>query len=121
MKRHILVVDDHPAHRELLSEWLEGQGYEVSTASDLKGSFAALQHKPPDAVLLDVRLGAEDGLALAAWVREQPALNHIPIIAVTAHAMLTEKDRILRCGCNAYVSKPVEFELLRKLLESWLP
>ena len=121
MKRHILVVEDHPAHRELLSEWLEARGYEVSTATDLQGSFAALQHQPPDAVLLDVRLGAEDGLALAAWVREQPALNHIPIIAVTAHAMLTEKDRILQCGCNAYVSKPVEFELLRKLLERWLP
>jgi len=71
-------------------------------------------------VLLDVQLGADDGLSLAAWLRQQPALRDIPVIAVTAHAMVTERERILQAGCNACVSKPVDFKLLREHLERWL-
>jgi two-component system, sensor histidine kinase and response regulator len=72
-------------------------------------------------VLLDVKLGAQDGLELAAWIRRDPKLQGIPVIAVTAHAMMTDLERVLRAGCNACVSKPVDFRQLRNELDRWLP
>src|SRR5713226_9495292 len=100
MKPRILVVEDNPLNRELLCEWLDAEGYEVVTAADLKTGFEAVEKEHPHAVLLDVQLGADDGLSLAAWLRQQPALRNIPVIAVTAHAMLTERERILQAGCQ---------------------
>src|SRR3989442_308738 len=104
MKPRILVVEDNPLNRELLCEWLDAEGYEVVTAADLKTGFEAVEKEHPHVVLLDVQLGADDGLSLAAWLRQQPALRDIPVIAVTAHAMMTERERILQAGCNACVS-----------------
>ena len=121
MKHRILVVEDNPLNAELLAEWLETEGYEVSSASELKAAFTAIENLQPHAVLLDVQLGGEDGLFVATWMRQQRALRYIPIIAVTAHAMANERDSILRAGCNAYVPKPVDFKLLRETLERWLP
>lgn len=121
MNNRILVVEDNPLNAELLTEWLETEGYEVLSASDLKTAYAAIERLHPHAVLLDVQLGNENGLSLAAWMRQQPALRHIPVIAVTAHAMASERDLILRAGCNAYVPKPVDFKLLRENLDRWLP
>ncbi len=120
MKPRILVVEDNPLNRELLCEWLDAEGYEVVTAADLKTGFEAVEKEHPHVVLLDVQLGADDGLSLADWLRQQPALRDIPVIAVTAHAMMTERERILQAGCNACVSKPVDFKLLREQLQRWL-
>ncbi len=120
MKPRILVVEDNPLNRELLCEWLDAEGYEVVSAGDLKTGFEAVEKEHPHVVLLDVQLGADDGLSLAAWLRQQPALRDIPVIAVTAHAMVTERERILQAGCNACVSKPVDFNLLREQLQRWL-
>ena len=121
MNHRILVVEDNPLNAELLMEWLLTEGYQVESASDLKSSISAVERLQPQAVLLDVQLGDEDGLALAAWIRQQPALCHIPVIAVTAHAMATERHHVLRSGCNAFISKPVDFHLLQEQLDRWLP
>jgi CheY-like chemotaxis protein len=120
LKHLILVVEDQPINRELLCDWLETEGYEVAQAEDLTSAFAALQSFPPDAVLLDIQLGAEDGAAVATWIRQQPTLRAMPVIAVTAHAMVTERQRILEAGCNACISKPIDFKLLQDQLEGWL-
>jgi two-component system cell cycle response regulator DivK len=120
MRHRILVVEDNAMNRELLCDWLESQGHEVLSANDLPAAFRTLALQEPDAVLLDVQLGDEDGLSLAAWIRKQPKLSHIPVIAVTAHALATEQQCFLQAGCNACVSKPVNFKLLSEQLERWL-
>ena len=120
MKHCILVVEDNQLNRELLCDWLEVNGYEVAAASTLEQAFAAIHKLPPDLVLLDVQLGDQDGLSISWWIRRQPTLSHIPVIAVTAHAMVTEQKRIFQAGCNAYVPKPVDFKLLSLQLERWL-
>lgn len=120
MKHRILVVEDNLANRELLRDWLEVEGYEVLVASDLNAAFAAVRTQKLDAVLLDVQLGADDGLVLASWMREQPVLCLIPVIAVTAQAMVTEQQHILEGGCNSIVSKPVDFKVLQEQLRLWL-
>ena len=116
----ILVVEDNAINRELLCDWLEAQDYAVLSAEDLGGAQRLLQGEQPDAVLLDVQLGSEDGLSLAAWMRQQPRFSGIPVIAVTAHAMVTEQQRFLQAGCNACISKPIDFKLLGRELDKWL-
>lgn len=120
MKHRILVVEDNQPNRELLCDWLEAEGFEALAAENLEQAFAAFEDQPPHAVLLDVQLGPEDGLSLATWIRREPKLHNIPVIAVTAHAMVTDQERVLQAGCNACISKPVDFRLLGEQLEQWL-
>ena len=121
MKHSVLVVEDNQLNRELLRDWLEMEGYEVCSAADLKASYDVLEKHIPDAVLLDINLGKDDGLDLLAWMRQKPELSGIPVIAVTAHALVAEQERILEAGCGACLSKPIEFQLLREELNRWLP
>jgi CheY-like chemotaxis protein len=120
MKHRILVVEDNPLNSELLRDWLEVEGYEVLSVAQLNAAFAAVKSHPPNTVLLDVQLGPDDGLSLASWMRQQPEFSNIPIIAVTAQAMITERQRILRSGCDSVVSKPIDFKLLQHELQLWL-
>lgn len=121
MKHRILVVEDNALNRELICDWLTAEGHEVSSVEDLEGAKSSIDNRLPDAVLLDVQLGAEDGLSLATWMRKEPKLCAIPVIAVTAHALVTEQSRFLEAGCNACVSKPINFKVLRDELDRWLP
>src|SRR5262249_61955634 len=104
----ILIVEDDPLSRELLSDWLEGRDFHIQAVDNLSAGFAAVQNRKPDLVLLDVNLGRDDGLALASWMRQQEGLSSIPVIAVTAHAMVTERERIMHSGCSTYVPTPVD-------------
>ncbi len=117
MKHRILVVEDNALNCELLCDWLEAHGHEVLSAEDIAGARQAIEDRPPDAVLLDVQLGDDDGLTLAAWMRKQPRFCSIPVIAVTAHAMASDQQLFLQAGCNACISKPINFKLLSDQLE----
>jgi CheY-like chemotaxis protein len=117
LKGCILVVEDNQLNRELLRDWLEVEGYEVWSAADLKSSYDVFAKRIPDGVLLDINLGKDDGLDLLAWMRQKPETREIPVIAVTAHAMTTEQDGILKAGCNACLSKPINFPMLREELK----
>jgi two-component system cell cycle response regulator DivK len=119
LKQNILVVEDNQLNRELLCDWLEMEGYEVWFAADLKTSYEVLAKPLPNAVLLDINLGAENGLDLVAWMQQKPALGEIPVIAVTAHALVTAQQQILQAGCRACLSKPINFEELREQLNRW--
>jgi two-component system cell cycle response regulator DivK len=120
LKHCILVVEDNQLNRELLRDWLEVEGYEVWSTADLKTSYEVFAKRLPDAVLLDINLGKDDGLDLIAWMRQKPQIREIPVIAVTAHALVAEQERILQAGCRACLSKPIDFPLLREELYRWL-
>ncbi|HTW22656.1 MAG TPA: response regulator [Candidatus Baltobacteraceae bacterium] len=120
MSARVLIVEDNQPNRELLSDWLEVEGFEVLSAENLEQSFAALQNSEVDAVLLDVQLGADDGLTIATWMRNHAGLRNVPVIAVTAHAMVTDHQRVINAGCNACISKPIDFRALREQLDRWI-
>ena len=120
MTYRILVLEDNLPNREQLCDWLESEGFTVLSAADLDEAFAALEREPPDAVLLDVQLGSQDGLSIATWIRQDQKLREIPVIAVTAHAMVTDHQRVMQAGCSACVSKPIDFRMLRSELDRWL-
>jgi len=121
MSHRLLVVEDNPVNCELLCDWLDTEGFVVDAASNLQEAFAAIARSKPHAVLLDVQLGAEDGLTLASWIRNEPRYRSLPVIAVTAHAMLTDQHRVMQAGCNACVSKPIDFKVLKSHLQAFLP
>ena len=120
MKHRILVVEDNQPNRELLGDWLESEGFDVVYAENLEQSYAAFEMNVPQAVLLDVQLGRENGLTLAGWIRQRPVVRHIPVIAVTAQAMIADQQRAIEAGCDACVSKPVDFKSLSQQLDLWL-
>ena len=120
MKQRILIVEDNPANRELLQDWLEVEGYQVWSAEDLESSYKVLEMDAPDVVLLDINLDRENGLDLLTWMRSKARLDNIPVIAVTAHALATEQEQILKAGCVACLSKPIDFKELREQLRRWL-
>ena len=117
MKKRILIVEDNSLNSELLRDWLEVEGYEPLVAADLNAAFDAVRTQQLDAVLLDIQLGTDDGLLLASWMREQPVPHLIPVIAVTAQAMVTEQRRILEGGCKSIVPKPIDFAVLQEQLQ----
>jgi CheY-like chemotaxis protein len=120
VKHCILVVEDNQLNRELLRDWLEVEGYEVWSAADLNASYEVFSKRLPDVVLLDINLGKDSGLDLLEWMRQKPETREIPVIAVTAHALVTEQQGILKAGCRACLSKPINFEKLREQLSHWL-
>lgn len=121
MKPVILVVEDNPLNAELLWSWLEMDGYEVINADGLERAIAALRSAQPALVLLDIGLGSDNGLSLVSWIRAQPALHPTPVIAVSAHAMVTDQQRILDAGCQAFIAKPINFDQLRTEMRRLLP
>lgn len=120
MNQRLLVVEDNAMNLELMTEWLEAEGFEVHSAETLDSARRAFLAVNPVLVLLDIRLGAEDGVDFAMWVRQQPDQIQTPVIAVTAHALPAEQARIIRGGCSAVISKPVNFKSLRLELDRWL-
>lgn len=120
MIARVLVIEDNLANRELLCDWLEAEGYEVRAAENLEQAYSAFESGRPQVVLLDVQLGVEDGLIFAAWVRCNWHQQPVPIIAVTAHAMVSDQERVIEAGCNACVSKPIDFAVLRREINVWL-
>jgi CheY-like chemotaxis protein len=120
MTHRVLLVEDNRMNLQMLHDWLEAEGLEVETAESLAAARAVVLRQAPELILLDVRLGSEDGLDLARWVRATPELQSLPIIAVTAHALRHEQEQILQQGCDAVVSKPIDFRLLRRQLDLWL-
>lgn len=120
MKHCVLVVEDNQLNRELLRDWLEVEGYEAWSAVDLQSSYDVFAKRIPDVVLLDINLGKDNGLELIAWMRQKPEMREVPVIAVTAHALVAEQQGILQAGCRACLAKPINFQALREQLNQCL-
>jgi CheY-like chemotaxis protein len=114
MKR-ILVVEDVEFNRDLMVQLLEEE-YEVLTAVDGQEGVERAQRERPDLILMDLSLPRLNGWEATRRIKQDPALRHIPIIAVSAHAMTGDEARARESGCDDYISKPLdEDELFAKL------
>jgi CheY-like chemotaxis protein len=103
----ILVVDDNDAGLELVRFVLEIEGFRVETAGSSAEVLQHLEVTTPDLILMDVQLPGQDGLALTRQLKADPATAHIPIVALTAHAMDGDREQALAAGCSGYVTKPI--------------
>jgi two-component system, cell cycle response regulator DivK len=107
MAKTVLIVEDNELNMKLFHDLLEAQGYEtLCTGEGLTAFNLAKTHKP-DLIVMDIQLPAISGLEVTRWLKEDPALAHIPVVAVTAFAMKGDEERILDGGCEVYVAKPI--------------
>lgn len=116
----ILIVEDNPLNRELASDLLEARGYVVLSAPSAEEGITLARRERPDLVLMDVALPGMDGLEATAILKADPRTQHIPIVALTAHAMKGDADRARAAGCAGYVTKPINTRTFPDIVADFL-
>src|SRR6202795_5164845 len=116
----ILVVEDNLANQMLVDALLMGLGYHVRFASSASEALTSIVVERPDLILMDVQLPGQDGLSLTRQLKADPATSAIPIVALTAHAMASDRDDALSAGCVGYISKPIDTRTLAELVRGFL-
>ena len=118
----ILIVEDNEMNRDMLSRRLERKGYAVLIAVDGEMGIDVARAKAPDLILMDMSLPVVDGWEATRRIKADDALKHIPVIALTAHAMANDREKALEAGCDDYDTKPIELpRLLAKIERLLLP
>ena len=117
----ILLVEDNEMNRDMLSRRLMRRGFEVTLALDGAEGVTLCEQTQPDLVIMDLGLPVMDGWEATRRIKAAPATRHIPVIALTAHAMSGEEDLAREAGCDDFETKPVEFERLLAKLAALLP
>jgi two-component system, cell cycle response regulator DivK len=117
--KKILIVEDVEFNRELLVQLLE-DNYELLTATDGAAAIAMAEREHPDLILMDLSLPVVDGWEATRRIKATAALRSVPIIALTAHAMRGAAEKALECGCDDYLSKPLDEHLLFEKLAQFL-
>ena len=107
-------------NRDMLSRRLQRRGYEVLIAVDGRRGIRMAQTESPDLILMDMSLPVMDGWEATRTLKSAPETKHIPVIALTAHAMSTDRDRALEAGCDDYDTKPIELSRLLGKMEALL-
>jgi two-component system, cell cycle response regulator DivK len=116
--KRILVIEDHEENRRLLRDLLTSVGYELIEAVTGEEGLTSAETQAPDLMLMDIQLPGIDGYEVTRRIKANPALRHIPIIAVTSYALSGDDVKAAEAGCDAYVTKPFDpAELLTKIQE----
>jgi two-component system, cell cycle response regulator DivK len=117
----ILYIEDTENNRILVTRRLSRAGYEVFTAESAEAGRALALAESPDLILMDMGLPGTDGWVATSQFKADPKLGHIPVIALTAHAMQGDREKALAAGCDEYETKPFDFarllEKIRLMLE----
>jgi two-component system, cell cycle response regulator DivK len=116
----ILIVEDNEENRDSLSRRLQRRGFEVLMAADGKVGLEMAQTEKPDLILMDMNMPELDGWEATRQLKALPAMQHVSVIALTAHAMSGDRERALGVGCADYHTKPVEFARLLTQIETLL-
>jgi CheY-like chemotaxis protein len=116
----ILLVEDNYRNINMLSRRLERRNYEVVVALDGESGLAMAASEAPDLILMDMSLPVLDGWEATRRLKADAATRHIPVIALTAHAMSSDRDKALGAGCDDYDTKPIELPRLLEKMEALL-
>jgi CheY-like chemotaxis protein len=116
----ILLVEDNEMNRDMLSRRLTKKGYEVVMAFDGGAGLEMARSASPDLILMDMSLPVMDGWTATQAIKGDAATRHIPVIALTAHAMASDRDKALAAGCDDYDTKPIELPRLLGKIETLL-
>ena len=116
----ILLVEDNEMNRDMLSRRLERKGYSVVAAHDGEQGHLMACSEMPDLILMDISLPVMDGWEITRLLKANEATRHIPIIALTAHALVTDRTKAFEVGFDDYDTKPVEFARLSEKIDNLL-
>jgi two-component system cell cycle response regulator DivK len=118
--KKILLIEDNELNRDMLSRRLRKRGYEVVTAVDGETGITMAQAEAPALILMDLSLPGIDGLEATRRLKAAPETRHIPVVALTAHTMATDRDKALAAGCDDFDTKPIELPRLLEKIETLL-
>lgn len=107
MAKTVLIVEDNELNMKLFRDLLEAHGYQTAGTSNGYEALDLVRKLRPDLVLMDIQLPQVSGLEVTRWIKDDPELRAIPVVAVTAFAMKGDEERIREGGCEAYLSKPI--------------
>jgi CheY-like chemotaxis protein len=108
----ILIIEDTENNRVLLTRRLQPKGYDIVTAESAEIGLSMIENEPPDLVLMDVGLPGMDGWEATRVLKSNPSSKDIPVIALTAHAMQSDRDKAVEAGCDDFETKPIDFNAL---------
>ncbi len=106
----ILVVEDNPANQLLAETVLEREGFVVDVAGSAVEAVRRITTNAPDLILMDISLPGQDGLSLTRDLKSDPTTSRIPVVALTAHAMVGDREAALAAGCSGHITKPIDVE-----------
>ena len=111
MAKTVLIVEDNELNMKLFRDLLEAHGYQTSGTSNGFEALDLVRKLRPDLILMDIQLPQVSGLEVTRWIKDDPELRAIPVVAVTAFAMKGDEERIREGGCEAYISKPISVSM----------
>ncbi len=120
LKTRVMLVEDNSMNSRLVEYVLERDGFEVKTSESAEDALGRAAIDPPDIILMDIQLPGMDGLEATRRMKANPATAAIPVVAITAHAMTGDEERILACGCAGYISKPINTRELALMVREFL-
>jgi CheY-like chemotaxis protein len=120
MAARVLLVEDNPANLASMQYLLKASGYTILTATDGREGVAVARRSSPDVILMDLQMPVMNGYEAARQLKEVPALRGVPIIAVTAFAMVGDRDKILARGFDGYIAKPITPERIVSEVEGFI-
>lgn len=120
-RKRILIVEDNDLNLKLFRDLLNANGYDTVETKEGLEAIGLTRNLQPDLIIMDIQLPEVSGLDITRKIKADNSMRHIPIVAVTAFAMKDDEDRIMRAGCEAYLSKPIAIEhfmvTVRRFLE----
>lgn len=116
----ILYVEDNIANRLLVRRVLEASGYTVIEAKNAQSAFESITTNTPDLILMDINMPDMDGYTLTRELKQMPAIENVPIIALTANVMKGDRERTIEAGCDGYIQKPIDVDTLPEQIARYL-
>ena len=116
----ILIIEDTENNRVLLTRRLKPRGYDIITAEDAEKGLPLVEGERPDLILMDVGLPGMNGWDATRQLKSNPATQHVPVIALTAHAMDGDREKAMAAGCDEYEIKPIDFGRLFEKIDRLL-
>jgi two-component system cell cycle response regulator DivK len=116
----IVVIEDNPANMKLVTFLLNNAGHEVLQATNAETGLALIRTEMPALVLMDIQLPGMDGLTATRQLKADPAIAHIPVVALTSHAMIGDGETMRAAGCDSYLPKPFHHRELLALVSKML-
>ena len=119
-RARILVLEDSPLNMELVADILEVNGYTVLQATEARAGIDMAIRDHPDLILMDIQLPGMDGLSAIRLLKKDTRTSAIPVVVLTAHAMVGDQEKAEAAGCNGYVVKPIDTRQFPKTVASYL-
>lgn len=120
VKGVILYVEDNFDNRILVRRVLESEGYRMEEAGNAEDAMQKIRAVRPNLILMDINMPGVDGYALTARIKGTPGFASVPIVAVTANVMRGDREKSLEAGCDGYIQKPIDIDILSQQIERFL-